>query len=56
MHSLERPVYLEGLYAFFKGLVPSWLEICSCSILNFPHADELGPVSLQIRFLQVLNL
>lgn len=51
-----RPVYLEGFYAFFKGFVPSWFEIRSCSVFNLSHADEVGPVSLQIRFLQVLRL
>ena len=43
---------LERFDALFESLMPPWLEVRSCCILDLAHANKLGAVSLQVCFLQ----
>ena len=47
---------LKSFYALLEGLVPAWLQICSCCIFDLAHANEVGAVPLQVCFLQALLL
>ena len=45
--------YLKGFYAFFKGLVPAWPQISTCSVLDLSHTDQLRAMPLQVCFLRL---